>query len=105
MPATFDALVGEERTSEQPAIIRRTAAPAVRMAALFPAAVTDPLRDTPKTLQVVVDRCKDVSRWPVGTAASRAARPLTAVSQTVRTALDLPLQLATRQDLSYGYGG
>jgi hypothetical protein len=48
MPTTFDALAGEERTSEQPAAIRRTAAPAVRMAALFPAAVTDPLRDTPR---------------------------------------------------------
>lgn len=48
MPTTFDALVGEERTSEQPAIIKRTAAPAVRMAALFRAAVTDPLRDTPE---------------------------------------------------------
>jgi len=46
VPTTFDVLAGEERTSEQPAIIRRTAAPAVRMAALFPAAVTDPLRDT-----------------------------------------------------------
>jgi hypothetical protein len=48
VPTTFDALAGEERTSEQPAIIRRTAAPAVRMAALFPAAVTDQLRDTPE---------------------------------------------------------
>jgi len=48
VPTTFDALAGEERTSEQPTIIRRTAAPAVRMAALFPAAVTDPLRDTPE---------------------------------------------------------
>ena len=48
MPTTFDALAGEERTSEQPTIIRRTAAPAVRMAALCPAAVTDPLRDTPE---------------------------------------------------------
>jgi hypothetical protein len=48
MPTTFDALAGEERTSEQPAAISRTAAPAVRMAALFPAAVTDPLGDTPK---------------------------------------------------------
>lgn len=48
VPTTFDALVGEERTSEQPAIIRRTAAPAVRMAALFPAVITDPLRDTPE---------------------------------------------------------
>jgi len=48
VPTTFDALAGEERTSEQPAIIRRTAAPAVRMAALCPAAVTDPLRDTPE---------------------------------------------------------
>ena len=46
VPTTFDALADEERTSEQPAIIRRTAAPAVRMAALFPGAVTDPLRDT-----------------------------------------------------------
>ena len=48
MPTTFDALVGEERTSEQPAIIKSTAAPTVRMAALFPAAVTDPLGDTPE---------------------------------------------------------
>jgi hypothetical protein len=48
VPTTSDALAGEERTSEQPAIITRTAAPAVRMAARFPAAVTDPLRDTPK---------------------------------------------------------
>jgi DTW domain-containing protein YfiP len=46
MPTTFDALAGEDRTSEQPAIIRRTAAPAARMAVLFPAAVTSPLRDT-----------------------------------------------------------
>ena len=46
VPTAFDALAGEDRTSEQPAIIRRTAAPAVRMAALFPAAVTSPLRDT-----------------------------------------------------------
>ena len=48
MPTTFDALTGEERTSEQPAIIKRAAAPAVRMAARFLAAVTDPLRDTPE---------------------------------------------------------
>jgi hypothetical protein len=48
VPTTFDVLTGEERTSEQPAIIRRTAAPAVRMVARFPAAVTDPLRDTPE---------------------------------------------------------
>jgi hypothetical protein len=45
VPTAFDVLAGEDRTSEQPAIIRRTAAPA-RMAALFPAAVTSPLRDT-----------------------------------------------------------
>jgi hypothetical protein len=45
VPAAFDVLTGEERTSEQPAIIRR---PAVRMAARFRAAVTDPLRDTPE---------------------------------------------------------
>jgi len=48
VPATFDALAGEERTSAQPVIISRTAAPAVRMVALVPAVVTDPLRDTPK---------------------------------------------------------
>ena len=46
MPTTFDVLAGEGRTSEQPAIISRTAVPAVRMAALFPTAVTSPLRDT-----------------------------------------------------------
>ena len=51
VPTTSDALVGEERTSEQPAIIRRAAAPVVSVAARFPAAVTDPLRDTP-------ERCK-----------------------------------------------
>ena len=45
-PTAFDVLVGEDRTSEQPAIIRRTAAPAARMAALFLAPVTSPLRDT-----------------------------------------------------------
>src|SRR6476659_1132569 len=48
VPTASDALADEERTSEQPAIIRRAAAPAVRMAALFPAAVTDQLRDTPE---------------------------------------------------------
>ena len=48
VPTASDALAGEERTSEQPAIIRRAAAPAVKMAARFPAAVTDSLRDTPE---------------------------------------------------------
>ena len=48
MPTAADALAGEERTSEQPAIIKRAAAPAVRMATRFPATVTDPLRDTPE---------------------------------------------------------
>ena len=48
VPTAADALAGEERTSEQPAIIKGTAAPAVSMAARFPAAVTDPLRDTPE---------------------------------------------------------
>ena len=47
MPTTLDVFVGEDRTSEQPAIIRTAAdAQAVRMAALFPPTVTDSLTDT-----------------------------------------------------------
>ena len=46
MPATLDVFVGEDRTSEQPAIIRTADAQAVRMAAFFPPTITDPLPDT-----------------------------------------------------------
>jgi hypothetical protein len=48
VPTTLDVFVGEDRTSEHPAIIRIADAQAVRMAAFFPPTVTDPLTDTPE---------------------------------------------------------
>jgi hypothetical protein len=46
VPTTPDALVGEDRTREQPAIIMTAAAQAVRTAAFFPPTFTDPDTDT-----------------------------------------------------------
>ena len=49
VPTKLDVFAGEDRTSEQPVIIRTADAQAVRMAALFHPAITDPLTDTPET--------------------------------------------------------
>jgi hypothetical protein len=48
VPTAPDALVEEDRTREQLAIIRTAAAQAVRTAAFFPATFTDPVTDTPE---------------------------------------------------------